>query len=190
MTDAARSHQQEATNGDELVALVAPDGSVVGEAPRSRVRSENLRHSATAILVRNAVGDIFVHRRSSSKDWCPSAHDAAAGGVLRSGEDPARSARRELAEELGIDTADLTLLGIAPYEDSTVRVVEHVFETIWSGSVDFVDGEVVWGRWMSLEELGRHLTDPTWVFVPDTRRLLRRLAADRVHDYQRLNTPV
>ncbi len=40
------------------------------------------------------------------------------------------------------------------------------------------DGEVVWGAWMTLEELDGHLADPAWPFVPDTRALLRRLATD------------
>ena len=170
----------------EIVALVDRSGAVVGRAERSVVRRENLLHAATAVLVRDPEGRIYVHRRSPEKDWAPSHHDAAAGGVLTYGEEPAAAAARELAEELGVTGADLRPLGLSVYEDDTTRCVEHCFETTWSGPVVHADGEVVWGAWMTLAELGEHLADPGWPFVPDTRTLLTRLASEGVGDYARL----
>lgn len=172
--------------GEEVVALVDRSGTVVGSAPRSVVRRENLMHAATGILVRHPDSRIYVHRRSPDKDWAPGHHDAAAGGVLALGEEPVPSAHRELEEELGITGAELRPLGVSVFEDDTTRCVEHVFETSWAGPVRHADGEVVWGDWMTLPELGRHLADPGWPFVPDTRALLARLAADGVGDYGEL----
>jgi isopentenyldiphosphate isomerase len=176
------------TGMPEIVALVDRSGAVVGHAERAVVRRENLMHSATAVLVRDTDGHIYVHRRSSDKDWAPGHHDAAAGGVLTEGEDPAESAARELAEELGISGAQLRPLGLSVYEDDTTRCVEHCFETTWGGPVRYADGEVVWGAWMSLEELDAHLSDPGWPFVPDTRALLARLADAGVGDYAALRS--
>lgn len=167
----------------EIVALVDRAGVVVGSAERSVVRRDNLLHAATAVLVRDEHGRIYVHRRSPVKDWAPSHHDAAAGGVLTYGEEPLASAHRELAEELGITGASLRPLGRSVYEDDSTRCVEHCFETTWSGPVAHADGEVVWGAWMTLTDLDRHLADPAWPFVPDTRALLTRLARDGVGDY-------
>jgi 8-oxo-dGTP pyrophosphatase MutT (NUDIX family) len=172
----------------EIVALVDRSGAVVGSEWRSVVRRDNLLHAATAVLVRDPAGRIYVHRRSPDKDWAPSAHDAAAGGVMGYGEEPAASAARELAEELGITGATLHPLGLSVYEDDTTRCVEHCFETTWDGAVTHADGEVVWGDWMTLEELDGHLADPTWAFVPDTRALLGRLARDGAGDYTRLRS--
>ncbi len=167
----------------EIVALVDSSGVVTGPAERSVVRRDNLRHGATAVLVRNRAGDIFVHRRSPAKDWAPGCYDAAAGGMLRYGEDPQQSAERELAEELGITGAPLTFVGLNHYEDATTRVVEHCFEAVWAGPVSYPDAEVVWGAWMALSELAERLRDPAWSFVPDTRALLKHLAARDVADY-------
>ena len=167
----------------EIVALVNGSGVVTGPAERSVVRRDNLRHAATAVLVRNSSGQIFVHRRASTKDWAPGCHDAAAGGMLLYGEDPQESAARELAEELGVTGGPLTSLGTNLYEDDTTRVFEHCYEAVWDGPVSFPDAEVVWGSWMTLAELGRRLRDPAWPFVPDTRALLGRLATTGVHDY-------
>jgi 8-oxo-dGTP pyrophosphatase MutT (NUDIX family) len=171
---------------DEIVTLVDTEGRVTGSAERSVVRRDNLRHAATAVLVRDPDRRIYVHRRSPLKDWAPDHHDAAAGGILTYGEEPAASAARELEEELGITDVDLRPLGTSLFEDDTTRVVEHVFEAVWDGPVRWSDGEVVWGRWLGLDELAARLADPAWPFVPDTRALLERLAGDGVDDYGRL----
>lgn len=176
--------------GDEIVALVDRAGTVVGSAPRRMVRRDNLFHAATAVLVRHPDGRIYVHRRSAEKDWQPSAYDAAAGGVLQDGEDPVASAHRELEEELGIVGVNLRQLGLSVYEDDSTRCVEHCFETTYDGVVTHADGEVVWGGWMPLGDLGARLADPAWRFVPDTRALLARLARDRVGDYADLGRHV
>ena len=168
---------------DETVSLVDEQGGVVGSVARAVMRRDNLRHAATAVLVRDPDGRIYVHRRSPDKDWCPGCHDAAAGGVLMVGEEPEESALRELAEELGISGVPLRPLGTSLYEDDTVRCFEHCFEATYDGEVTHSDGEVTWGAWMTLPELGDLLRGGAWPFVPDTRTLLARLCRDGVRDY-------
>ncbi len=168
----------------ELVGLVDEAGLPAGSASRGVVRRDNLRHRSTAVLVRRPPdGAVYVHLRSPTKDWAPSHHDAAAGGVLGPGEDPLEGARRELAEELGIEGVELHPLLVAPYADDQVRYVAHVYETWYDGPVRHVDGEVVSGGWRSLEDLVARLEDPDWPFVPDTRALLDRLADEATGDW-------
>ncbi len=172
---------------EEQVAVLDEDGCVVGVRARSEVRRHNLRHAATAVLLRHPDGRIHVHRRSPDKDWQPSAHDAAAGGVLKAGEEPDSAAERELAEELGVTGVLLEKLLVGRYDDDTTRYVAHVYEARYDGPLRFADGEVVWGTWMTLEELGARLRDPHWPFVPDTRALLDRLSQEGVRDYAALH---
>lgn len=171
---------------DETVSLVDEHGVVVGRVARAVMRRDNLRHAATAVLVRRRDGRIYVHRRAEDKDWCPGCHDAVAGGVILDGEQPEESALRELAEELGIAGVPLRPLGTSLYEDETVRCFEHCFEASYDGPVTHADGEVAWGAWMTLPELGDRLRDEAWAFVPDTRALLQRLCREGVGDYGRL----
>lgn len=173
-------------SSEEQVALVDAEGVVTGSAPRSRMRRENLRHASTGVLVRRGDGRVYVHRRSPTKDWAPDRHDAAAGGVLRAGEHADDSARRELAEELGIEAAVLRPLLRHRHEDDSVRCVVHVFEVTHEGPVEHRDGEVVSGEWLTLEALGERLRDPAYAFVPDTRAVLARLSREGVGDYARL----
>lgn len=171
---------------EEVVALVDPSGNVVGSAPRSVVRRENLLHAGTGVLVRNSAGDLYLHRRSDRKDWAPGHHDCCAGGVLQYGEQPLISARRELAEELGITGAELQPLLTSLYEDRTTRCYEHVYQVVWDGAIQHADEEVVWGEWVRLSRLDTLLATPGWPFVPDTRHLLTRLAREAVDDYATL----
>ncbi|MGZ6864309.1 MAG: hypothetical protein ACXVF8_23005, partial [Blastococcus sp.] len=52
-----------------LISGKGPDaGRVVGAAPRSRMRRENLPHAATAVLLYRTDGRLLVHRRADTKD--------------------------------------------------------------------------------------------------------------------------
>ncbi len=168
---------------EELVALVDVHGTVVGSAPRSVVRRDNLRHAATAVLVRDAARRIYLHRRTDTKDWAPGHWDAAAGGVIAAGEEPHASACRELAEELGITGVAPAGLGTHLYEDDTVRCFEHAYEVVWDGPVRHQPEEVAEGRWATLDDLAALLVDPGVAFVPDTRQLLDILALRGISDY-------
>jgi len=158
-----------------MVAIYDPDdphGRVVGTAPRDVMRAENLPHGATAVLVRRSTGEIYVHRRADTKDLWPGRHDCAAGGVLQAGEDPDEAATRELAEELGIEGAQLTPLVRCWYRDADTCYFAYAYVTTWDGPVRFTDGEVADGWWEEPPVLSERLRDPSWPFVPDTRDLL------------------
>ena len=83
-----------------------------GSAERSVVRRDNLLHSATAVLVRDPDGRIYVHRRSPDKDWAPGVpRRGGRRGAHRTARSRRRRRARELAEELGITGADAAPAG-------------------------------------------------------------------------------
>jgi len=166
----------------EQVALLDPDddsGRPVGVAPRERVRRENLPHSATGVLVRRPDGSVLVHRRSPEKDLWPGLLDVACGGVLVAGEEPEAGARRELAEEVGIDDPDLPLepLGRAWYRDESTWYLAHRYAVVWDGPVRFVDGEVTDAWWEPPAAVAAVLADPASPLVPDSRALFTEFFA-------------
>lgn len=154
------------------MALVDSAGRVCGSAPRSVMRRDNLRHAATGVLVRNSAGDVYVHRRTSTKDVYPGRYDFAAGGVVAAGEHPYDAAVRELAEELGIAGVTLEKLSEGDYADGSTDYHAYLYTCVWDGPIQHQAEEVDWGAWMSVSELVEHLDDTEWSFVPDTTALL------------------
>jgi len=160
---------------DELVALVDGAGAVSGSAPRSVMRRDNLRHAATGVLVRNPSGDIYVHRRTTTKDVYPGRYDFMAGGVIGAGENPRDAAVRELAEELGISGVELEALPEGDFADEHTDYHAYIYTCVWDGPVRHQLDEVDWGAWMAPSDLLVRLSDPAWSFVPDTATMLTDL---------------
>lgn len=108
-------------------------------------------------------------------------HDCLAGGVVDPGETPQETAIREVGEELGIfATADqpLRLTEIArkswdgEWNNSPLRCHLFAFELRYDGPMAHQPSEIAEGWWWTPKELGAHLQDPSWPFVPDSRALL------------------
>ncbi|HZD72843.1 MAG TPA: NUDIX domain-containing protein [Actinomycetota bacterium] len=157
--------------GEEMVDLVDEDDRVIGRAPRSEVRRRNLLHRGAGVLCRNSAGDVYVHRRTDSKDVFPGLYDAFAGGMVASGESYEDAARRELAEELGIVGTELRPLVKQRYRGPDLQTWNVVFETVWDGPISHQAEEVAWGAFVPVAELRRRLQ--TWRFVPDGLQALR-----------------
>lgn len=172
---------------DELVDLYSPDDDtarVVGTVPRSRMRAENLPHAATAVLLVDDEGRVYVHRRTEDKDVFPGMWDCWAGGVVTAGEDPAAGARRELAEELGVRVARLEPLFRHWYRDDRTWYLACCYRARWHGErIVHQPEEVAEGRWLTLAELRALLDDPARPFVPDGRAGIERYLAERLGDH-------
>ena len=148
---------------DELVAIYDPDddrGRVVGSAPRSQVRAQNLPHAATAVLLTDDDGRIYVHRRTDTKDVYPGTWDAWAGGVVRAGEDPTEAAARELTEELGVHGVTLEPLFTAWFRDERIHELAVAFGPAGRarsehGEIVHQPEEVAEGGWLTLRRGAR-----------------------------------
>lgn len=162
---------------DEIVGLYDDEGRECGSAPRSRMRRENLRHGATAVVVFDPAGRIFVHRRTETKDLFPGLLDFAAGGVIRAGEDPTEAAAREAEEELGV-TGPLTPIGEGDYADSRTSLHGFLFWTVATEPLRFQPEEVAGGEWMTREALLSAVAETPERFMPDTAALLLEWVRD------------
>lgn len=166
--------------GGELVDVVDAADRVVGRVTRSIMRSHRLRHRAVFIIVRSGTGDVLVHRRSPGKDLWPHRWDIAVGGVVGPGEDYTVAARRELAEEVGIEGVDLVEVGGGSYVDADVSLIGRIYLASHDGPVSFDDGEVVAAEWVPIAELATRLERDSW--VPDSLVLAVPVLAARFPD--------
>jgi 8-oxo-dGTP pyrophosphatase MutT (NUDIX family) len=138
---------------DELVDVVDERNEVVAVVPRGRLRTENLIHRCTYVFVLNRAGELYVHRRTETKDVYPGYYDVCAGGVNAAGEPYDLCARRELEEELGV-AADPTFRFLHRYDGPSGRVWGAAFDVVWGGPIVWQPAEVAWGAFVPLEDVG------------------------------------
>ena len=170
----------------ELVDVVDEDDVVVATVERAEMRARRLRHRAVFVLVAAPDGRLLVHRRSDGKDLWPGRWDIAVGGVVAAGETYEVAARRELAEEVGIEAGALDELGPGRYADADVDLVARCYRVVHDGPVRFADGEIVEARWVDRAGLDALLAAAP--FVPDSLALLPpeiRFPFPDPHDPQR-----
>lgn len=147
---------------DEIVVIVDEQNNVVDAVPRREMRAKRLPHRSTYILVFNAQGDLYVHKRTMTKDVYPGYYDLAAGGVVLAGESYETSAGRELAEELGIRNVPLTWLFTFYYSDLHTRVWGGVFSCVYNGAIVLQEEEIESGAFMSLSNVTRRIQLDRW----------------------------
>jgi isopentenyl-diphosphate delta-isomerase len=87
---------------NEWFDVVNARDEVTGQATRARVHAEGLRHRAVHLWLFNRQGQVFLQKRSRSKDTAPGKWDSSASGHLDAGESYWDAARREACEELGL----------------------------------------------------------------------------------------
>jgi isopentenyldiphosphate isomerase len=162
-----------AVPGEEIVQIVDRDNRVTEVLPRHRMRSQGLIHRASYILVFNQQEELFVQKRTTTKDIYPGYWDVAAGGVVLAGESYELSASRELAEELGVSGTPLAPLFDHYFEDAGNRVWGRIFRCTHEGPFTLQPEEVESGLFMTVPQiLQRSLREP---FTPDGILILRRL---------------
>ena len=162
---------------DELVDVVDEDNALVGVVARSELRARNLWHRCTYVFVLNAAGELYVHRRTDTKDVYPGYLDVCAGGVNGAGESYEECARRELEEELGVPAAP-TFRFLHRYEGPSGRVWGAAFDVEWAGAIRWQPAEVVWGAFVPMNDVdGMIAREP---FCPDGLEVFQRWRGGRL----------
>jgi isopentenyldiphosphate isomerase len=139
----------------ELLTVVDTHGRDIAVLPRAYVEKFNLLIPAIGVLVHNQHGQIYVHQRSATKSMHASYYDMMVGGLPLAGESILDAARNEVGEELGIWDEPLHRLFTVTWLGSRNRVILTIFRVCVGEGVKIVhdDGEVVWGKFISLSEL-------------------------------------
>ncbi len=150
---------------NELVDEVDRSNNIIRQTTRREVRTQNLLHRGVGILCTNSAGEIYVHRRTQSKDVFPGMYDMFVGGVVTSGETYEAAAAREIDEELGIAGVEPRFLFRHLYWGAHNRSWVAVYSAVWDGKIRHQASEVDWGAYFTLDELMKRIEE--WPFVPD-----------------------
>ncbi|MBK1835248.1 16S rRNA (adenine(1518)-N(6)/adenine(1519)-N(6))-dimethyltransferase RsmA [Roseibacillus ishigakijimensis] len=148
-----------AQSDDEVFDVVDEQNIVTGQATRAEVHEKNLLHRAVHVLVVNGKSEVLLQQRSRLKDQQPGKWGSSAAGHLDAGEDYEACARRELGEELGIETEDLPLklVGEIPASEENGWEFIQLYVTVYSGVLRFPANEVEAVEWLGQEALRQWL---------------------------------
>jgi len=161
---------------EEIFDVVDDDDRVIDQKPRSEVHRLNLKHRATHILVFNDAGELFLQKRSMSKDSSPGLWDSSAAGHLDQGESYDACARREFSEELGVSTPPpLQRLFKVAASPETDYEFAWIYRCTYAGPMHLQAEEIDDGRWFTAQQIDAWISERPQELTSSFRVIWRRL---------------
>ncbi len=157
---------------DEMLDIVDEDDRVLRSAPRRTVLEEYHLHRAVMFFVFDRDGNVFVNKRSQSKEIYPGYWSIGFGGHVRAGESYDAAAIREVQEETGLLDRPVQ---IGSFKKRTADERENVgvYRVIASQDLDLFPEEIEQGEFVTLADLNVWLG--RFDFLPETPDLLKIL---------------
>ena len=152
---------------EEIFDVVNERDEVVGRAPRREVHRTGLKHRAIHVFIFNARGEVFLQKRSMSKDTSPGLWDSSASGHLDSGEDYDACAVRELREEIGlvVSRPPARVFKVSPSVETGQEFV-WLYEGASEGPFTLHPEEIECGDWFSAERVTQRVSERPQDFAP------------------------
>ena len=170
---------------EEIVDIYNPDTlTKTGEVISKNIaHQKGIWHSSIHLIIVNKdkLKTLF-QKRSSNKDLYPNKWDIAVGGHISSGEEAIDAVKRELLEELGIESNDIKFIkrykeelnnnGITNKEIVSLYILE---KDISIKDITLQDEEVSDIKWINKEEMERMINNG--VVIPHTEeyKILRKI---------------
>jgi isopentenyldiphosphate isomerase len=164
--------------GEEIFDVVNERDEAIGRQTRSEVHRLGLKHRAVHVLVFNARGQLFLQKRSMTKDRQPGLWDSSASGHLNCGEDYDACALRELGEEIGLqlNAPPQRLFKLAAGAETDQEHV-WVYRCHSEGPFTLQPEEIERGGWFAPEEVTRWMAERPQEFASALLLIWKSLSA-------------
>ena len=161
---------------EDIFDVVNEHDEIIGRELRSVVHARELLHRAVHVLVYNAAGQLFLQKRSMTKDNDPGLWDSSCSGHVDSGESYAVAAERELMEEIDL-LVDEPMEELFKIEASAGTGFEFavIYRTESEGPFTLCPEEIDEGRWFTPEEIDNALANEPEKFSPTFKIVWGRL---------------
>lgn len=159
---------------EEWFPLVNEMGETIGKATRKECHSGSKQlHPVIHLHIFNDAGELYLQKRSMTKDIQPGKWDTAVSGHIDYGETVEEALRREVREELGITAFTPQFITRYVFESAIEKELVNTFRTIYNGEIKPDTEELDGGRFWSLEEIKSNLGQN--VFTPNFEQEFKRL---------------
>jgi isopentenyl-diphosphate Delta-isomerase len=160
---------------EEFFDVVNERDEVIGRASRREVHARDLLHRAIHVLVFNGRGEVFLQKRSLTKDTAPGLWDSSTSGHLDAGEDYDAAAVRELREEIGLVVAacPARLMRIAACAETDWEFL-WVYQCASEGPFTLHPEEIERGDWFAPARVTRWLAEQPGEFASAFRLIWGR----------------
>lgn len=164
---------------EEIFDVVNDRDEVIGRKLRREVHRDGDKHRAVHVVVFNSRGEVFLQKRSMSKDTHPGVWDSSASGHLDAGEDYDTCAVREAREELGL------VLENCPkrlFKIDACMATEQEFVWIYrcdhEGPFTLHPEEIETGGWFALPTVSKWMAEKPAEFAPALLMIWEKLGAE------------
>lgn len=144
----------------DIFDVVDSNDEVLRQEPRAIVHREHLLHRAVHIFVFNDAGQLYLQRRSMTKDSAPGKWVSSCSGHVDMGEDYDEAALRELIEEIGLhNPGNLQRI----FKESPCKQTGYEFVWVYTchseGPFVLDPSEVIEGQWIDVVHLNNWLKE-------------------------------
>jgi isopentenyl-diphosphate delta-isomerase type 1 len=152
---------------DEIFDIVNEHDEVIGQRLRREVHRDGDKHRAVHVLVFNSHGEIFLQKRSMTKDTFPGRWDSSASGHLDTGEHYDACAIRELREEIGL-TTKVPLKKLFKLEacQQTGQEFVWIYRCTAEGPFTLHPEEIERGQWFTPDHINNWIRRAPQEFAP------------------------
>lgn len=143
---------------EEIFPLVDETGKIVGQAPRSVCHDgSKLLHPVIHLHIFNSNGELFLQKRSATKDVQPNRWDSSVAGHIDLNETPEAAAIREANEELGLTNIHPQFITQYIIETDTEKELSYCYFIIYDGHFILNKEELADGKFWKIEDINAQL---------------------------------
>jgi len=158
----------------KLITIVDENNNVVGSATHQKAQKEGLWHRIVVVHVFNSKSKIFIQKRSPNADSSPNMWDHSAAGHVDADETPENAAKRELKEELGINSDRLSYLSTYKTQRKSGN---KIFNRYWylycfsyDGKVNLQEDEVATGKFVDINWLKKNIEQNPRIYTDGLKK--------------------